>query len=337
MVRHPMIKSVEFKNFKVLRDATLPLSRCTLLIGPNGSGKSTALQALQVPVDLSLDQVLTMDLGGARKTQMQIGDEVTVVLNWDEPYQGVRTKIQWARTHGGGHVTLEGPANLGFLRSISAKVYALDAAAIAAPVSLNPAEQLESNGGRLAGVLDRIRDRQPEAFKAINDELSRWIPEYDQILFDTPSQGMRAFLLRTRRGGNEIHAGDLSHGTLFALAILTLAYTDDLPTLVGFEEPDRGIHPRLLRDVRDALYRLSYPETCGLKQEPVQVVVTTHNPYFLDLFRDHPDEIVIAQKGPDGAFFERLSELPDLEDIMQDAQLSELWYSGVLGGVPVGQ
>jgi predicted ATPase len=42
-----MIEFVQFRNFRVLRDTTLPLSRFTLLLGPNGSGKSTALQALE--------------------------------------------------------------------------------------------------------------------------------------------------------------------------------------------------------------------------------------------------------------------------------------------------
>ena len=42
-----MIESVQFKNFKALRDATLPLGRFTLIVGPNGSGKSTALQRLE--------------------------------------------------------------------------------------------------------------------------------------------------------------------------------------------------------------------------------------------------------------------------------------------------
>ena len=41
-----MIKSISFKNFKILRKATLPLSRFTLLLGPNASGKSTAMQSL---------------------------------------------------------------------------------------------------------------------------------------------------------------------------------------------------------------------------------------------------------------------------------------------------
>ena len=41
-----MLDLIEFQNFKILRNATLPLAPFTLIVGPNGSGKSTALQAL---------------------------------------------------------------------------------------------------------------------------------------------------------------------------------------------------------------------------------------------------------------------------------------------------
>lgn len=60
-----MIESVQFKNFKVLRDATLLLSRFTLIVGPNGSGKSTVLQALQAasnPRQVNLRQIATAGL-----------------------------------------------------------------------------------------------------------------------------------------------------------------------------------------------------------------------------------------------------------------------------------
>jgi recombinational DNA repair ATPase RecF len=42
-----MIESIQFTNFKALRQTTLPLSPFTLLLGPNGSGKSSVLQAIQ--------------------------------------------------------------------------------------------------------------------------------------------------------------------------------------------------------------------------------------------------------------------------------------------------
>jgi predicted ATPase len=196
--------------------------------------------------------------------------------------------------------------------------------------------EIAHTGANLPGVLDRLRDQHPERFDALNEQLGRWIPEFDRILFETPQSGHRSIALRTREGGHLIKAYNLSQGTLIALALLTIAYLPEPPSIVCLEEPDHGLHPRLLRDVRDALYRLAYPEGSQEKRDPVQVIATTHNPYFLDLFREHPDEIVIAEKVGLEAKFSRLSDRKDLEEILGDAPLSEVWYSGVLGGVPAG-
>ena len=37
------------------------------------------------------------------------------------------------------------------------------------------------------------------------------------------------------------------------------------------------------------------------------------------------------------ATFERLSDQPDIMEVLDDAPLGEVWYSGVLGGVPAEQ
>jgi len=213
-------------------------------------------------------------------------------------------------------------------------IYSLNAEAIKQPAHLRPNVALAGNGANLVIVLDRLRDEQPERFEALNEELGRWLPEFDRILFQTPAEGMRGLMLRTREGHHAIHAAELSQGTLLALALLTLIYLPDPPLVIGLEEPDRGLHPRLLREVRDALYRLSYPEEYGEKRDPVQVIATTHSPYFLDLFRDRPEEVVIAERTPSGVKFQRLSEHPHLHEILGEASLGEVWYSGVLGGVP---
>ncbi len=96
------------------------------------------------------------------------------------------------------------------------------------------------------------------------------------------------------------------------------------------------MHPRLLREVRDAIYRLAYPESFVEKREPVQVIATTHYSYFLDLFREQPEEIMIADKIGLETKFTRLTDRADLEEILGSAHLSDVWYSGVLGGVPAG-
>jgi predicted ATPase len=101
---------------------------------------------------------------------------------------------------------------------------------------------------------------------------------------------------------------------------------------------DRGIHPRLLSEVRDALYRLCYAEEVeaarGRKPGITQVIATTHSPYLLDLFRDHPEEVVIARKQGTGAEFSRLSDRGDLAELLSEGALGDMWLAGVLGGVP---
>lgn len=329
-----MIKEIKFHNFKVLRDAALPLGRFTLIIGPNGSGKSTALQALREFAEGSgHDEVVTTNCV----------DDVNLSVIWGTPYDGYQSIASWQK--GGGrsrkYLTPNGDkvgagAIINYFNSFQSetKIYTLDPNEISRPVQLVPHVTLSSNGHGLAGVLDRLRDEHPERFRALNAELQRWFWDYDHILFEVPDAGHRSFALRTV-GGGRIPAKHLSQGTLLALAILTLAYLPKPPPLVAFEEPDRGIHPRLLRDVQDALYRLSYPENYGETREPVQVIATTHSPHFLDLFKEHPEEIVIAQKNGPDATFERLADRPDIEQILDGASLGDVWFSGILGGVPV--
>jgi predicted ATPase len=215
------------------------------------------------------------------------------------------------------------------------RTYVLDATAIAQPVPVNSGANLQRNGGGLAAVLDDLKDNHPERWNDLLAEMCLWLPEYDYILFDKPQQGQKGIALRTKRGGHRIPARELSQGTLVALALLTLAYLPDPPSLVGLEEIDRGLHPRLLRHLQDALYRLSYPESCGEKRPPIQVIATTHSPYLLDMYRDHPEEVVLAQKEGLEVQMKRLTDIEHYHEILGESPLSEVWYSGVLGGVSV--
>jgi predicted ATPase len=116
--------------------------------------------------------------------------------------------------------------------------------------------------------------------------------------------------------------------------MITLAYLPNPPSIVGLEEPDHGMHPRLLRKVQDAIYRLAYPLEHGEHRQSTQVILTTHSPHFLDLFKDHPEEVIVANKNDIGVIFQRLSDRPRMDEILPEGPLGDLWYSGLLGGVP---
>lgn len=332
-----MIESIQFTNFKALRQTTLPLSPFTLLLGPNGSGKSSVLQAIQGIAGrglghASLLSVTTQDRAAPveLKVSMQIHNQRIIAhFRW---LSNSNQNPQFYSDNGG----ILGTDEINNIRQWfnRMQIYSLDAVAIAnpSPVGSGP---LHGNGSGLASVLDDLKDNHLDRWEMLLEELRRWLPEYDYIMFDKPQSGSKAIALRTKKGGHRIPATALSQGTLLGLALLTLAYLPDPPSLIGLEEIDRGLHPRLLRHLQDALYRLSYPESCGETRPPIQVLATTHSPYLLDLYREHPEEIVLAQKEGLEVQMKRLTEIEHYDEILGDAPLSEVWYSGVLGGAAV--
>jgi predicted ATPase len=346
-----MIESIEFTNFKALRKTTLPLSPFSLLLGPNGSGKTTVLQALQRVASLAAqpdDGVGNLPVQhGVAKSLLSITEldpnalvEVSLRLRFSD--RPIIATFRWY---------LNGQVNRGFhyengssvpqtqvasaLQWLAGmQVYALDHAAIMQPNAVSSLP-LQYNGYGLAAALDDLKDNHPERWNTLLLEMQRWVPEYDFIQFEKPQQGQKAIKLRTKKGGYAIPAHELSQGTLLSLALLTVANTPSPPSLVALEEIDRGLHPRLLRHLQDALYRLSYPESCGETRPPIQVIATTHSPYLLDLYRDHPEEIVLAEKEGLEVKMTRLSDIDYFSEILGDSPLREVWYSGVLGGVAV--
>jgi predicted ATPase len=328
-----MIKEIQFKNFKALRDTTLPLSPFTLIVGPNGSGKSTALQALELfgrPNEYEFKDLVSIN------PEPNFQSSVFVRYHGSGEYDGLQELDSWPRsrdTRAG--TTKTGPAGEFRMDIEGATVYRFDTAAIAAPVTVGQYHGMDDTGRGLAAVLDRMRDERPEKFDTFHEDFRSWFPEYDRILFNVPELGKKAFSLRVNGTEKAISAENLSAGTLLSLALLTLSHLENPPSIIGLEEPDHGIHPRLLRRVQDALYRLAYPRE-GSGRKPVQVIATTHSPYFLDLFKDHPEEIVIADKTEEGVQFRRLADEPHIQEVLGDAALGEVWYSGVLGGIPVG-
>ncbi|MCX6950921.1 MAG: ATP-binding protein, partial [Verrucomicrobia bacterium] len=211
--------------------------------------------------------------------------------------------------------------------------YLLDHYAMAEPSALKSGAELASNGGNLAAVLAALRARAPAEFAALTREIVRLLPEYAGLEVAEGAGGVVEMSMRLTDGGL-VSADNVSQGTLYLLGMLALAFDPDPPSVLCIEEIDRGVHPRMLREVRDALYRLSYPQAYGLARRPVQVIATTHSPYLLDLFREHPEEIVIAQKHGTVARFERLADRSDLAEILSEGSLGDMWFSGILGGVP---
>ena len=328
-----MIASVAFRNFKALRNAHLELAPFNLVIGPNGSGKTSLIQALMRLRLLSRLPLREPVSAGER----DIADGPEVTFRFTPPYDTSEAVISCVSDVQCDLLQVDPlgndwPGLRGRLQSM--RSYIFDHHAIAAHAPEREGAELTANGGNLAAVLLTLREREPESLAKLRAELIRILPEYTDLVCARETDGQIGVHLLLADGAGVIPAENASQGTLYLLAILALAFAPTPPALVCIEEIDRGFHPRFLREVRDLLYQLSHPDGFGLKRAPVQVIATTHSPYLLDLFRDHPEEVVISEKQGTAATFSRLVDRTDVKELLEDGSLGDMWFTGILGGVP---
>ncbi|GAB2573488.1 hypothetical protein GCM10027190_24410 [Spirosoma areae] len=177
--------------------------------------------------------------------------------------------------------------------------------------------------------------------KRIQEDLSKCIPEIAYFTLPPVKVGNESMLgLRFfDKDENGYWADEVSEGVLYFLALLCIINQPDPPKLLLLEEPEKGIHPRRIREVMDFIFRLA-------EEKDVQIILTTHNEHVLDDFSTRPEAVFVFDKDEEGATYirnlqkdiieptnQRNREL-GLDEIDLTTNLSENWLYGLLGGVP---
>lgn len=143
-------------------------------------------------------------------------------------------------------------------------------------------------GEELASFLNTLSALDLPQFKAVEKALKTIMPNVEGI--EVEVTGLGEVELRLKEYGVPVPARVLSEGTLRILGLLALAGAKEQPSLIGFEEPENGIHPRRIQLVAELLKtRASFGET--------QYIVTTHSPLLPDLM---PEGSLFVCKRIDG-------------------------------------
>lgn len=141
------------------------------------------------------------------------------------------------------------------------------------PTPVREVRHIGLMGEELSAFLNTLRILDEPQFRAIEKALHLLIPSITGI--DVSVNSLGEIDLKLIRGQTPIPARVLSEGTLRMLGLLALGGAKERPTLLGFEEPETGIHPERLDLVATLLENLAGDDT--------QVIVTTHSPTLLDL------------------------------------------------------
>ena len=140
-------------------------------------------------------------------------------------------------------------------------------------------------GEDLAAFLNTLQARNKRQFESVEKSLHTMIPSITGI--DVSVNELGEVELDLCEGEKRISARVLSEGTLRILGILALVGAKEPPTLIGFEEPENGIHPRRIRRIAQFL------ET-RMILEDIQFVVTTHSFLLPDLIP--PESLYVCRK-----------------------------------------
>ena len=192
-----------------------------------------------------------------------------------------------------------------------------------------PQERLSATGDNLPNVIQYLKERHPKRLEKILSVLSARVPRLEKVEAEFLADGRLLLRIKDAPFSEPILAKFASDGTLKMLAYLTVLYDPLPPQLVGIEEPENHLHPRLLMELA---------EECRVASERTQLMVTTHSPFFVNGLR--PNETWILYRDEKGfTQARRASEIPGVNEFMEEgALLGHLWTEGYFGvGDPLTQ
>jgi predicted ATPase len=177
-------------------------------------------------------------------------------------------------------------------------------------------ERLSSTGDNLPNVIQYLKEDHPQRLESILQTLSRRIPRLEKVEASIMPNGQLLLQIKDAPFQSPILAKFASDGTLKMLAYLTILYDPSPPQLVGIEEPENHLHPRLLPELA---------EECRAATASTQLMVTTHSPFFVDGLK--PEEVWVLYRDEKGfTQAKRTSEMQGVKEFIQNgALLGQLW------------
>jgi predicted ATPase len=182
-----------------------------------------------------------------------------------------------------------------------------------------PQERLSETGDNLPNVIQYLKEQHEDRLDQILTTLTRRVPRLEQVAAELMADGRLLLQIKDAPFERPILARFASDGTLKLLAYLTVLYDPEPPQLIGIEEPENHLHPRLLPELA---------EECRVASAQTQLMVTTHSPFFVNGLR--AEELWVCYRNEQGyTQARRAADMRGVQAFMsQGALLGHLWMEG---------
>jgi predicted ATPase len=352
-----MLSRITLINFKCFKRAVVDLDLFAALVGENDTGKSAFLEAIKLGsllgerryaalgdlpkwgLPLSLPVVwkgqpegkLAVGIVGnsgedswvkcervERKEQLRFSAQLT--SDWSPPRE------RRDRAEAKHREALSAKAAELMRRALGrAEYYAFRAEDLRKPSAIEvPAGsfdavgvgvQMERSGLGFPTFLEGLLRKDRRAFAEMEEDFQRRFPGYR---IELPKTGKNNRIVFRTRDGQLLPSENVSDGAMLFLAFLAVTHQPDPPKVLMVEEPENGVHHARLRDIVDALRKL-------VETREVQVLLTTHSPYLLDLVPAEQVRVFHKDAKTGEVHVKALSEYPEVEQLKKHFMTGEIW------------
>jgi predicted ATPase len=176
----------------------------------------------------------------------------------------------------------------------------------AVPTEQEP--QLNEDASNLSAVLFYLMTEAPNSFDSLQRMLKLVVPGFRRITVKARGGPGYVIAFWEETGLNrEISLADLSDGVLRLLCWSILCVHPNPPGLIGIDEPEQGLHPRVLPTLASAFLSAS---------RRTQFIISTHSSYFLSQFP--LKHIAIMKKHAGEAIYIKPAQIEWLQENLQD-------------------
>lgn len=182
-----------------------------------------------------------------------------------------------------------------------------------------PQERLSTTGDNLPNVIQYLKEQHPGRLRTIVRTLVKRVPRLEKVDAEILTDGRLLLQVKDAPFDRPVLAKYASDGTLKLLSYLALLYDPEPPQLIGIEEPENFLHPRLLPELA---------EECRAAAARSQLLATTHSPFFINGLR--PEEVWALYRDDKGyTRARRTADMRGVQELMEEgALLGQLWTEG---------
>lgn len=195
------------------------------------------------------------------------------------------------------------------------RTYYLEPEAMRRDAPRRVVERLPHDGSDLAAFYNTMEQEHPRTFEAMNRALRAVLPGIEHVGVSSIA-GTGRLRLYIVENGVRFEASALSEGTLRILALIGITNSPAPASVVGYEEPENGVHPARLQWIAALLEE-------AVSDGGTQFILNTHSARFPTMLSADRSLVLGCSKRGGVTTFQRIERLPMLEEQDMETALED--------------